>query len=381
MKFVHIADTHLGFRQYGLFDREIDFYNVFDQCVDKIIQEKPDFVIHSGDLFEFSKPPINALLKVQNGLKKLNDAKIPIYAIPGNHDIIMRKNAIPPQKLYSNLGLKLIDLENKFFVEKNVFIGGIPYLSKSYAHEIKEFMNNIEKTSQKYKKKILVLHQSIDRYLPYDPELKIGDIPKTFNYYAFGHIHERIVDDFGNGKLAYPGSTEIWRVDELKGYKRNGKGFFLVDIGGDMPDVENVDIDLPREVIQENIEYGRLEDEIKRILSHVTELPKKPLLHLIISGGNFDRSEVYDMLNESFHNNCLSFRPTYNIQSLMEEDIQDNMKEGIDAWKILEEKLEGFNDDRISKLAINLLNDISNNNLKRAEDVAQDFYEATYDNQ
>ena len=49
MKFAHLADTHLGYRQYGLFEREKDFYEVFDKVIDKIIEEKVDFVVHSGD--------------------------------------------------------------------------------------------------------------------------------------------------------------------------------------------------------------------------------------------------------------------------------------------------------------------------------------------
>ena len=95
-----------------------------------------------------------------------------------------------------------------------------------------ERLENVEKASQNHKKRVLVVHQGIDLYLPYEYEIKIGDIPKTFNYCAFGHIHERIVDDFGEGKLAYPGSTEVWRSNELEGYKKNGKGFYLVDLGG-----------------------------------------------------------------------------------------------------------------------------------------------------
>ena len=52
MKFAHLADTHLGYRQFGLLEREKDFYEVFDKIIDKIIEEKVDFVIHSGDLFD-----------------------------------------------------------------------------------------------------------------------------------------------------------------------------------------------------------------------------------------------------------------------------------------------------------------------------------------
>ncbi len=87
-------------------------------------------------------------------------------------------------------------------------------------------------------------------------------MPKTFNYCAFGHIHERIVDDFGNGKLAYSGSTEVWRSNELEGYKKNGKGFYLVDLGGDEPEIEKIDLKLPREFIKESIKYTELQEEI-----------------------------------------------------------------------------------------------------------------------
>ena len=47
MKFAHLADTHLGYRQFGLLEREKDFYEVFDKIIDRIIEEKVDFVIHS----------------------------------------------------------------------------------------------------------------------------------------------------------------------------------------------------------------------------------------------------------------------------------------------------------------------------------------------
>ena len=45
MKFAHLADTHLGYRQFGLLEREKDFYEVFDKIIDKIIEEKVDFVL------------------------------------------------------------------------------------------------------------------------------------------------------------------------------------------------------------------------------------------------------------------------------------------------------------------------------------------------
>ena len=42
MQFAHLADTHMGYRQYGLVERENDFFEVFEQAIDEIISEKPD---------------------------------------------------------------------------------------------------------------------------------------------------------------------------------------------------------------------------------------------------------------------------------------------------------------------------------------------------
>ena len=163
MLIAHIADTHLGYRQYGLFEREIDFYNHFNILIDKIIEEKPDFLIHSGDLFESSRPPTKALLTVQENFLKLKEENIPVYAIAGNHDIVMRKNALPPQVLYKKFGLRLIGSKNPYFIHEDVFIGGSPYRSKYHSKSLLNSIESLENDAKSYKKKIIILHQSIDK--------------------------------------------------------------------------------------------------------------------------------------------------------------------------------------------------------------------------
>ena len=39
MLFSHISDTHLGLVQYGSNEREQDVYNVFNQAIDKSIED------------------------------------------------------------------------------------------------------------------------------------------------------------------------------------------------------------------------------------------------------------------------------------------------------------------------------------------------------
>ena len=381
MQFIHMADTHLGYRQYGLSEREDDFLEVFDDIIEQTVKERPDFVIHSGDLFEYSRPPTKALLNAQKGILRLKNEKIPIYATAGNHDIVMRKNALPPQILYKDFGLKLISPKNPYYHEGDVFIGGAPYASKYNSKDLVDRLEKIEKASQSYKKRILVLHQGIDLYLPYEYEIKIGDIPKTFNYCAFGHIHERIVDDFGNGKLAYPGSTEVWRSNELEGYKKNGKGFYLVDLGGDQPEIERINLKLPREFIKENIKYSDLQEEINKINNHIKTLDKKPILNLTVHGGNFSRSEVYEKLNKAFTDNCLSVRPKY-LPDILENtpNLTDIPRDALNIKKMIRGSLADFKNEEVSELATDLYKEMSEGDPARATDLAKNFYEGLYDN-
>ncbi len=378
MRFAHLADTHLGYRQYGLFERETDFYDVFENVVENIIQEKPDFVIHSGDLFEFSRPPTNALLTVQRNLLKLKDAGIPVYAIPGNHDIIMRKNALPPHLLFKELGLRIISPNNPFFIEQGIFIGGLPYVSKHQSTYLLESLKKLEKVAGDYDKRILVLHQGIDKYLPFEYELELAHLPESFHYYAMGHIHNRIIDDFGEGKLAYPGSTEIWKFDELGNYHKNGKGFYLVDMGGDLPQVDPVNIQLPREFIKENVEYSQLSSEIDKIKQYILTLSEKPLLNITVQGGNFNRSEVFEQLNNSFSDICLSLRPNFKSQDLMDAREQLIDGDALNPKKLLSQRLSEFEDPNITNLAISLLNEMSTGNQEQAEIIATKFYQEFY---
>ena len=248
MKFAHLADNHLGYMQYNLSDRETDFYDNFSEVIDKIIEERVDFVVHSGDIFEFPKPPIRALLTVLDGLRRLKEKGILVYAIPGNHDISMRKDALPPQLLFRGL-IKVIGRnKNPFYVHKEIFIGGVPYCSRFYTNILKESLEQLSKKAENHRKKILLLHQGIDKYLSFNGsyELKIGELPTNFDYYALGHIHRRIIQNYGQGKLVYPGSTEIWRIDEYEDYKNKGKGFYVVDMGGDELDIQPINLETIR---------------------------------------------------------------------------------------------------------------------------------------
>ena len=350
---------------------------MFDKIIDKIIEEKVDFVIHSGDLFESSRPSPMALLTFQKGLLKLKGAGIPMYAIAGNHDMVMRKESIPPQVIFKKLGLKVISPINTNYMHGDVFIAGLPYFPSSQNNTLKSKLSELSSKAANHEKSILVLHQGIDKYFNLQYELEIGNIPDNFNYYALGHIHKYINDDFGNGKLVYPGSTEIWKTDEIRDYHENGKGFVLVDMSGPKTLTKRVKIDIPREFIKRSLDYNNLDSGIAGIKETIKGFDKKPILILDIKNVDSDTAIVYEKINRELGDLSLMIRPTFNMvgDEISEISIQDG---SVGPKEVLYQKLEGYNNESINKLVIDLYDYLSKDKLEESKELIDYFYNENY---
>ena len=389
MRFAHIADNHLGYRQYNLPDRENDLYLNFNEIIDRIIEERVDFVVHSGDLFESPKPPIKALLTAMAGFKKLRENGIRVYAIPGNHDMLMAKNALPPQLLFRDLVRVIGRHKNQFYIHKDnkgsgeIFISGIPYYSRHYANSLEEQMKKLSEKAEGYKKRILLLHQGIDKYLPYpgSSELKIGELPGNFDYYAMGHIHKRIVQDYGRGKLAYPGSTEIWKIGEYEDYKNNGKGFYIVDMEGDTPGILQVNLETIRPFVKDSLNVSELESGIEKIRKNIQSFAEnqgKPILYLDVTGRSYDISVIHNRISSVFREIVLYLKPSYTIE---DERVSIPVSpDSVDIENLIRESLknefrEFAGSERLLEFAVNLFHNLSSDNAGEAKGVANEFYD------
>ncbi|MBN2330526.1 MAG: DNA repair exonuclease [Candidatus Aenigmarchaeota archaeon] len=369
MRFAHLADTHLGFRQYGLHERELDFYHAFEQIVMRIVEERPDFVIHSGDLFDFPRPQPRALWVASRCFSKLKEKGIPVYAITGNHDMIMQRGAMPPHVLFGELGMRMITEDEPFFVHRGVFIGGTPYTSKYFSPRLIETMSILSKSAAKHKKSVLVMHQGIDRFLPQMHEIRLEDIPKNFDYYAFGHVHSRIQHPFGKGRLAYAGSTELWSLNEYDDYRKNGKGFFMVDLDGDEPDVQPVDIQLSREIIKQRLHADSLDESLSRLRSMISGMGSKPLAFLEVDSGGYDRKTLHDKLLEQLSELVLSLRVSYKAEADLEAE-----RVLTRTFDIPEMIRRSVKDSKKANLAIQLFRALSSGEDDEALRIAEDFY-------
>ena len=84
--FIHIADTHLGYEQYGVRERFNDFSRVFWDTMEEAVHRQVNFVVIAGDLFNKRAIDAQTLIHAIEGLKKLKERRIPVIAIEGNHD-------------------------------------------------------------------------------------------------------------------------------------------------------------------------------------------------------------------------------------------------------------------------------------------------------
>src|SRR6476646_1328199 len=87
MKFLHIADVHLGCTRYQLPESPRDFYDAWVDVLRKYaIAERVDFVITCGDFFHKKSVPPETMNYAVDGLTMMQEAGIPVIAIEGNHD-------------------------------------------------------------------------------------------------------------------------------------------------------------------------------------------------------------------------------------------------------------------------------------------------------
>jgi len=192
VKFAHISDVHLG----GWKQEQMNALNFdsFKKAIDICVNNRVEFILFAGDLFDSAYPPIEILKETFAEFKRLKDAKIPCFIIAGSHD-------------YSVSGKTFLDVLEKAGFCKNVYNheekDGLIYLNptvygnvalygypgKKSGLEVQE-IKNIRLNDSPGLFKILMLHTTLDRVagnLPIE-SVDSSKLPKV-DYYALGHIH------------------------------------------------------------------------------------------------------------------------------------------------------------------------------------------------
>ncbi|MGA2309613.1 MAG: DNA repair exonuclease [Candidatus Bathyarchaeia archaeon] len=233
--FVHAADLHLGYSQYGLEVRREDFDRAFQELVDKTLELKPDFMIIAGDLFHQARPSNITLENSIRSFNRLREAGIPVLTVDGSHDSA-------PNSITGTIMNPLDSAGLIYYLPRHegacwrkadcCYVYGVPnYRNRHRTEEaLPVFMEENRPSPYPSLFNIFVFHMALDLpnvkppYIEAEaaPEL----IPEGFDYYAAGHVHTPYMEKFKTGLLVYSGCTETTDYVEAK----NKKGIYHVKV-------------------------------------------------------------------------------------------------------------------------------------------------------
>ncbi|MEN3000244.1 MAG: DNA repair exonuclease [Armatimonadota bacterium] len=94
MRIAHLSDVHLGYRAYsrltpqGINQREWDVLQAFREALRLAVEQQPDLIVITGDLFHSVRPPNYSLVHAYRLLSRLQQERhgAPLILIAGNHE-------------------------------------------------------------------------------------------------------------------------------------------------------------------------------------------------------------------------------------------------------------------------------------------------------
>jgi exonuclease SbcD len=241
LKFIHTADTHLGFEitkiaqsdPGGRRNRADSMFENFVSIVKHGIEIGADLFIHSGDLFNKYYIPREVLDELVRPFKDLVRAGIPVLLIPGNHE----RSEFPFDLFHGAKNVFVFDRPKSLSLTLNgysVGIAGFPFIREDSRRVFLKALKETEYEGLRSDFNILVTHQAFDQATvgPVDFTFREGrpdtvsrqTVPLDFEYIAAGHIHryQILSHPLKPGlSFVYPGSTQrmsFAEMDEEKGF-------------------------------------------------------------------------------------------------------------------------------------------------------------------
>jgi len=221
ISFYHLADIHLDqpFSTLASVDgfpskRREEIFFEFIRILKQAIEEQPDFLFISGDMYEHEYTKIRTIREINECFSKLNGR---VILICGNHDPESKNSFYSSYPWSSNVYVLGRKKPYVLFEDKLVCVYGIGYDTGGGQYRELEAI----KTDKKYTN-VLMLHGdadlSISTYNSVNSKL-LKDI--GFDYVAMGHNHKMYVKD----NIYNPGS-----LCQLKFDDEGEHGYFKGDL-------------------------------------------------------------------------------------------------------------------------------------------------------
>jgi len=344
--FIHTADNHLGYEQYGLKERFNDFARAFLSVVEAAVERRADAFLIAGDLFNKRAIDAQTLMQAQAGFERLREAGIPAIAIEGNHDRSYYRDGtswlqflcwnkllyllsplvhdgVPELTPWDSEALRgaYLDLRGG-----KLRIYGLPWYGTSTARVIESFAHELAAARAEGREagveyRLLLMHTGIDGIMPQMHGLpsyeQFQPLRGLVDYVALGHIHKEYSRD---NWLFNPGSTETWGAEESAW----NRGYYVATLDTEAPAGE------PRHVVQhvENPRrpflrfflrvdglphpqalYERFEQQCRRWVEqhrHVVDSGAEPVIDVGLTGvlsfdpGAYERTRLEEIVRRNF---------------------------------------------------------------------------------
>lgn len=307
MKFLHLADLHLGKRVNG-FSMLEDQAHILRQILAILDDERLDGVLIAGDVYDKSVPSVEAVELLDGFLTELRARGVPVLLISGNHDSperlafggrVMDSCGIHISPVYDG-ALAPVTLHDEF---GPVHVWLLPFVKpahvrrwfpdadiESYTDAVAEAVAHMDIDTAA--RNVLVTHQFVTGGARSgSEELSVGGTDNVdsgvfapFDYVALGHLHG--AQNIGRETIRYAGSPLKYSFSEA----RQHKSVTVVTLGekGDVQ-VRTVALTPLRELREIRGSYDEL--TARSFYEHTTY--RSDYLHLILT----DEQDVFDAMS------------------------------------------------------------------------------------
>ena len=208
MKFIHIADVHLGANPEAgkayQEKREQEIWDTFSRVIALCEEEKQDLLLIAGDLFH-RQPLLRDLKEVNYLFSTLSHTKVVLIA--GNHDYL-KSNSQYRDFVWADCVYPLFEeqIRGVVFKEADVAVYGFSYHQKEMRqNKLQGIRAPKHRTCE-----ILLVHGGDEKHLPFSRDSLVDS---GFTYVALGHIHK--AGQMVENKAYYPGSLEPLDKNEI----------------------------------------------------------------------------------------------------------------------------------------------------------------------
>jgi len=336
MKISVFSDIHLGYGRGG--ERYEDAFRAFNDVIEKSLD--CDLILIAGDLFDTRNPDTETLTRAMEtliptltsengsritgvvdrkpeGLTPIHHQGIPVIMIHGTHERRV-KGLMNPVQALEKTGFGIHLHCNGIIVEKDgerVCIQGMSGVPDQFTESV---LSNWKPSPVKGCYNVFMIHQSLSPFMYSPHAIKVEKIPKGFDLYISGHIHESQEAEYSGKPFIIPGSLTRTQMNKES---EKPLGFFVIDTvnGVEFRELENQRgfyfIDIKEE------DSGEIERKIEEIASR--EYKEKPIVRIRVKGEKRDLpiKELEERFSEKI---ILSFRTVFDEKKIEGVGIEEH---------------------------------------------------------